>query len=351
MNRQQFFEAIKNPASVSISEYEKLLSEYPYFQPGHALYLKALGLQENVFFSKQLKRTAAQTFDRTVLYQFINEKVEAESEKEIEPSIITEAAVEEKQDEAPIVAINENEATEVISAPPAESDPLPEPITQQAEPNTEEPKKENYGSQIISKIEHLTQKEKQLPDPKLIEFEKQLLSEALNIASTNEELPISTPVEPAEKVLPEKPVTENKAAESKADINTNGEYSFLEWLKISKQQPIEKPATVPEKPKEEKKQDETVQKKLIEKFITTEPRISAPVKNEFFSPVNKAKQSVQEDDEFVTETLAKIYAKQGNYSKAIKSYQTLSLKFPEKKLYFAAQIQELKEIIKKNKSS
>ncbi|MFN8278497.1 MAG: tetratricopeptide repeat protein [Chitinophagales bacterium] len=45
----------------------------------------------------------------------------------------------------------------------------------------------------------------------------------------------------------------------------------------------------------------------------------------------------------ITETLAKIYEKQGLTDKAITAYEQLSLKFPEKKAFFALHIEKLKE--------
>lgn len=81
---------------------------------------------------------------------------------------------------------------------------------------------------------------------------------------------------------------------------------------------------------------------LIDKFIREEPRIT-PSKSTFYSPANMARKSVVEPDDVLTETLANIYAQQGNYQKAISIYQKLSLKFPEKSRYFAALIEELKK--------
>lgn len=83
-------------------------------------------------------------------------------------------------------------------------------------------------------------------------------------------------------------------------------------------------------------------KQIIDRFIEKDPRIT-PSRSTFFSPVNMAKRSVQETDDVASETLARIYATQGNFQKAIHLYELLSLKFPEKSSYFAALIEELKK--------
>nr|WP_319511655.1 tetratricopeptide repeat protein [uncultured Draconibacterium sp.] len=58
-------------------------------------------------------------------------------------------------------------------------------------------------------------------------------------------------------------------------------------------------------------------------------------------------ESVKEDEELVTETLASIYFQQKNFDKALEAYKKLSLKYPEKSVYFAGRIEEI-ELLKNN---
>jgi tetratricopeptide (TPR) repeat protein len=88
---------------------------------------------------------------------------------------------------------------------------------------------------------------------------------------------------------------------------------------------------------------------LIDKFLQTSPgsirRISeGGIAAENENRLNVAEKSVTENDELITETLASIYFQQKNYEKAKESYQKLSLKYPEKSIYFAARIEEIEKL-------
>jgi len=99
-----------------------------------------------------------------------------------------------------------------------------------------------------------------------------------------------------------------------------------------------------EKKKKSPKKDEKKLSKaeIIDKFIAENPSISRP-KQEFFNPISAAQESVIDQENIVSETLAMIYENQGYFAKAISIYEKLKLKYPEKSIIFAGRINTLKE--------
>ena len=81
---------------------------------------------------------------------------------------------------------------------------------------------------------------------------------------------------------------------------------------------------------------------LIDRFIEQQPRIGKL--REVDAPVEDwAKASIMEDPTLVTETMARIFAQQGQIGKARKAYRHLALTYPAKSTYFAAQLKKLNQ--------
>ena len=90
------------------------------------------------------------------------------------------------------------------------------------------------------------------------------------------------------------------------------------------------------------KKKKTDKNKLIDKFITEEPTM--PRGNlEAVENCDLSEESSMEKEDLFSETLAKIYIKQQLYEKAVATYIKLSLKYPEKSVYFADRIEKIKE--------
>lgn len=118
-----------------------------------------------------------------------------------------------------------------------------------------------------------------------------------------------------------------KKEEKKAEL-----HSFLDWISIVQTKKIVR----------SKKQNSD---EIINIFLEKKPKIKNN-KQRFFNASENAKKSIVENNDIITETLAKVYAKQEHFEKAILAYQKLSLKYPQKSSYFADQIKVIKKIKK-----
>lgn len=144
--------------------------------------------------------------------------------------------------------------------------------------------------------------------------------------------------QPSAPPPPAPPAREREVPEAAAD-----------WL----ERPAEKPEPLPPAPSPTKK-GEVDTRALIDRFIQQQTPLPAantgappPQKAAFFTPQQAAKRSLDDKAGMVTETLARVYAKQGNLPKAIEAYKRLALKYPEKSAYFAALQKELEAQLNK----
>ena len=66
---------------------------------------------------------------------------------------------------------------------------------------------------------------------------------------------------------------------------------------------------------------------------------------------DEEKSEEEPSEGYFTETLARIYIKQGRYSKALEIIRRLSLQYPKKNAYFADQIRFLEKLIINNNNN
>lgn len=318
-------EILQNPNSMppaTIDELYVMTRKYPYFATAHILLSRAKFLYEPAESGAGLKIAAAYSANRKKLYDLLNDTT---SEMASEYAGVVEKPM-----------------------PPAETKALELHPTAQAIVPHEEPVAASSEPGLISGIEepsHLTEPnmdqhwaEKQTAHARIKEAAEEVLTEG---ASTELDVEVmATGISQYTALHLEKELEQNQEQpeSGSAGAEKGTGKSFLDWLKNP--QVIEKQDNKDEiKEKAEVKKPKDM---LVEKFIREEPKISKP-KTEFYSPVNMARQSVTEDDNLASETLAKIYIAQGNYSKAIRTLRVLELKYPEKSLYFAALIQETRK--------
>ncbi|CAM3532071.1 hypothetical protein FSS13T_03210 [Flavobacterium saliperosum S13] len=269
-------------------ELETVLNEFPYFQAARAIHLKGLYNQNSFRYNQELKKTAAYTTDRSVLFEFITSE---------DFTSIQKAFLEEKEAAINDIIVNQYK---IVVSDTIEVQPKVNPLEQS----------------ILTSI--------QIAEPEAF----------------TAEIPIENP--PVETEKPET-IEEKLEIGKPLEFSKQEKHSFQEWLQLAKITPINRENETPEPEMDEEKKKKI---ELIDKFIETNPKIIS-VKNAPVNPINIEKSS-QDNSYLMTETLAKVYLEQKKYQKAIQAYEILILKYPEKSSFFADRISDIRLLQQNN---
>jgi hypothetical protein len=339
MQQSQFIDIIKHPQRIEfahLGDLELLVNEYPFFETAHLLYVKGLHKHQSINYSKQLRKTAIVVNSRSVLYELLHqpELANAEILQKTDNTLIESVEIEEvtktpnkvspisvTNNDIKVIYVNTVSATKTTNI--------------QAESVIKE--KQNDEINFVKSIENETEAPvEEFNEEKLNTNIEQEINKSI-IHSYVETDIIKTPK------LEKEEITEPNTFAEWLKVIQKEAHTFQINTKNEKQLTQEKIEIIEKSSENDKKPSFFSQnKQIIDKIIESDPGRIKLGTGKFFSPAIDAKQSLLENEHLVTETLAKIYALQGNISKAIRAYEILSLKFPQKSVYFASLIEKLK---------
>ena len=303
MNRNDFLSLIEKSGPSDrqmIGEINELINIFPYFHSAYMLMLKGLQNTSDVRFGNQLRTYAIYIADRVVLYYFLKKEQEPVPQQKIAIQPTLNSLPEPTDNQQTVIESGKNSDDMIEEIEKSEGGVTTERVTDDKSILVSGEIENDESDSLVLYIDEETNETEEkivymdpgfsVPEPQdLLEIENNL-----SILHEEERTKDDTEIQISDSVVT----------------------------------------------------DRQIQAELIEKFILANPRIEpSRIKTEV-PAVDIAAPFTEAKGEFVTETLAKIYVRQGYYSKAVEIFEKLSLKFPEKSSYFASQIEKVKELIK-----
>jgi len=311
LEKKQFHTLVTNYTCLTREEANLLIlleKEFPYSQVIHSLTARAT--QDNQLPEKddQLHLGAIYTTDRGIFKSIMTEAKQERKQAPLEIVLqrTTDEILPSLSAELPIDSKKETEISiEIISVVLEDETPSDHDVSLLSKLHHEEVSAED----LYNEIEHDLAKLKELKHS-FEETVKQLEGETLQNTTLETDTHLKKKInhgDPTEELLTE--------------------------IKISKKKV---------KP-EGTKQKEQIE--IIEQFIKTQPTIKGKVaSDEKAAPKDDlSEKNLTYNENIISETLAEILIKQGKKEKAIEVLKKLIWKFPQKKAYFAAQIEDLKK--------
>jgi TolA-binding protein len=384
VNKQKFVEFIKKPADLTaqdLIELEEALKVHPYFQGARLMLAKGARVLNTADQKEKTATAAVYANDRIMLKKFINHDViflrtpkaiETEHTKRIIAPLELEVKIESHKE------VIEEEKIIIESKLVEKTSPLSKEESVDKATKVDSTNLDHLIDDLWHDVEEMRKSK-----ARLFELEKQIeeddaVVEALKRATqkvNKDAEPKANVVEPqiedqeVAKVEEEKQPKEEKKADIEIKAASKEVKPTVEKEKKAPAKSTSKTAKSKEKPtgptpvvlapldpeipapikttptntgsKKEIKVPKALQDDIIDNFIRTNPSMPSGDQIQENASGDLSGNSGEIHPDIASEYLAEIFLEQGKKDRAVEIYKTLSLKFPEKKSFFAALIKKL----------
>lgn len=304
MNQTQFLSWLEHgPSSEDVEELRTLVTRYPFSGPLRMLLAKASDRAEHLERRDDLLAAGAHVPSRKALFAYMMGPALLEMAREVHAEVLALPEVTEED----VVAMVWHDR--------------PQP----SEARVERTNPQDANEEVSSADPAVDPTDKEVPGVRdaMVAAISSVIEEEVASWETTDSSPVKEAASASQPMVPLVPPITGVAAPTSL---------FGQWLQQrAKETGFESSAVV-----------EKGAAALIDAFLAKADVKLGPIRDASESTEEWAQKGLVEDPSLVTETMAKLYAQQGQMSRARKAYKLLALKYPAKSVYFAAQLKKLR---------